>query len=384
MGNLDYDEQRKMMGDVLHVLILLGLIVVFWFVLVWTGVINCDLVPGGCGVYWGIVRFGSEPRVLIVYGDGGLGDHALLRAMLEDPVQVGARVREMHLDQVTIGKLQDYDLVIVEEAREMETNKLRAFVDYAIQGGRLVWTGDAGTLLGPDDSPLFEHERSEKYTCEDLLAQNPDVRIEKADCSGPGQAVVCDELRAEGAYIEGVDCISRANAIVLNPWARKDSMGRIINFDQLLGVEYFGDYCSVSGRCREGLNLVGRFDPEPEREHQLVRNMRRDLDMYVSPLIVEDSAGGRIYGGFGVTKVLGDVYATRVLDVEHMNTIGGYSDSAPTRMPIIVTSGMGEKVAYYALPPEQFVSKDPLQEGKEIQLTSVVSNLYYGMLGFAG
>ena len=51
--------------------------------------------------------------------------------------------------------------------------------------------------------------------------------------------------------------------------------------------------------------------------------------------------------------------------------------------PIIVTTGIGEKVAYYSIPPEFFVSDqmpiDPTT-GERYSYMSLLQNMYYGMI----
>jgi hypothetical protein len=47
--------------------------------------------------------------------------------------------------------LSGYQVVVVEHAKTIPTQTLRAFQQYVQAGGKLVWIGDAGTKLGPND-----------------------------------------------------------------------------------------------------------------------------------------------------------------------------------------------------------------------------------------
>jgi hypothetical protein len=230
---------RDTARDFYHIGLLIALLVSLWFVVSWY--FGCDVipVPYSCDAYWGITRFadGGKARVLIVYGDGGLGDHQLLESVLQSPTSIGARPVSMHIDRVTGGNLRDYDLVIVEEAKQLSTAELKMFMDYVTGGGRLVWTGDAGTALETGDQVLFEFER-------------------------PG----------------GND----QNA-VLSPWARKQG-DSVIAFDEFLGVNFIGNFCELK-RCA-GTPQVGILSA-PDRTHDLVRAIRPDLKMFGNFSVVQ-------------------------------------------------------------------------------------------------
>jgi hypothetical protein len=114
-------------------------------------------IPGWCDAYYLVVR-GGAPRVMIVYGPDGMGDPELLRAELANPQHAGVQAALERLDSVNLDNIKRYDLVIVEHARQISTGKLRMFMEYVNAGGRLVWTGDAGTVLAPGDSVVLAKE----------------------------------------------------------------------------------------------------------------------------------------------------------------------------------------------------------------------------------
>ena len=81
------DTQKNTSKDIFHLGVLVALVIALWFAVSWF--FGCAIVPVplGCDAFWGIMRFpeGGKARVLIVYGDGGLGNHQLLEQTLSNP-----------------------------------------------------------------------------------------------------------------------------------------------------------------------------------------------------------------------------------------------------------------------------------------------------------
>ncbi|GEM_PF-574224 len=448
-------------NTVIHVAILLALLFVLWYVSSWFFGCGAIPVPTGCDVFWGITRFneGGKARVLIVYGDGGFGDHELLRQTFSNPSALVAPAQTQHISRLNTGNLKEYDLVIVEEARQLSSEDLRMFMDYVTAGGRLVWTGDAGTVLEPGDQLLLEYER-------------------------PGGT---DENR------------------VSSPWARKIG-SKVLAFDEFISVDYIANYCMVK-RC-VGTPRIGVLDA-PNRNHELVKAITPGLPMYGDFAIVNirsDSYSTTVLNVDALSTLLADRDVSvpgpeletpqcrdgkdndfdGFIDYSGLDTDGdGTPEVEPDRgcaspqddfeggtvapsedetacsdgrdndndkktdypfdecclstfwdnesgcvisgtecsdgqdndndgatdfgndplfndsgcfsasdqseggrelgrvFPIIVSSGVGQKVVYYSIPPEFFVSdKMPIdpQTGQRINYRSIVENVYYGMI----
>ncbi len=134
-----------------HILALALLLFGLLLVLTRVGLVGCSTFGTSyCDLYYGI--FG-KPRILLVYDpDGpGMGDPQKLAKYLEDVKRLN--VREVTVDQLSAGMLDQYDVVIVERARNIPSEKLKLFYDYVINGmGRLVWIGDSGTVIGNRDT----------------------------------------------------------------------------------------------------------------------------------------------------------------------------------------------------------------------------------------
>lgn len=309
--------QRDLVKDASHVLILIIMLAVLLYLLTWTSVIKCRAVPGWCDVYWAITK-GGQPRVLIVTGTEGMGDPELLRQALADPNYIAVQAQLQNIDMISFGNLKNYDLVIVEKARKISTSKLKAFIDYVDQGGRLVWTGDAGTELAEEDSQLYADEAT------------------------------------EGAKHE-----------LIGAWARKTGNEQV-RFDQLISVNYVTNYCKIKS-CT-GIPWQGILETDPSREHPLVYGLRQGLVLR---------------GDFAIVKQTEESASTRVLSLNWQSDLVGTDGKDYGKIfPVIVTTGAaningvyGERVAYYSVPPEQFVSPE-LKD----KYYSIIENLYLGML----
>ncbi|PIN85189.1 MAG: hypothetical protein COV47_03405, partial [Candidatus Diapherotrites archaeon CG11_big_fil_rev_8_21_14_0_20_37_9] len=102
----------------------------------------------------------------------------------------------------------------------------------------------------------------------------------------------------------------------------------------------------------------------------------------------------KIYGDFSLVKLNSESYQTNLAFLNFGTDLiadkpEGYFWLKDERtnfgdeFPAIVATGVGERVVYYAFPPEYFVSeKMPIDEetGNRIVYWGLIENLYYGML----
>ena len=320
-----------------HALILIGLIFVLLFLLTFTGVMKCSQLPlagpAWCDVYWGIKTFTTgSPKVLIVYGDSGLGNptgfgKGSLEEMLAEPTSLGVYADTLQIDRVNFGNLRNYDLVIVERARQIETKQLRAFIEYAMMptGGTLIWTGDAGTEIGPNDHYLYTSDK------------DPD-----------------DDTNT-----------------IIGGWSRRDG-DEMISFDELLGVRPVDSekvrFCELAS-CLEGQPIFGgTLETEPSGNHPLIRGLSRTLPLY----FFKDE-------DFAVVETLSGSITTEVLSLDLGSDLNASGNWLERSLPLIVTSGIGERVIYYAMPPEYYANPKLENAGKPPYLLPV-ENLYFGTL----
>jgi hypothetical protein len=313
MDKEQFDLAMKVGGIIL-------LIIVVLFILTWSGVVKCrDLSPYFCDVYDMVL---GAPRVLIVHGDTGLGEPEVLRDYLRNPMGVAVQnVDVQHIDRVTLGNLKSYKMVIVEHARKISMDQLSMFMDYVNKyGGRLVWVGDAGVEFGDNETRI--------------VADN-----------------------------------NTAQKILNNPWVRvkeTDNEYKLISFDEFLGIRFVNNYCSEK-ECSDAPFSVGTLETELTGEHQLIFGFAPVINFKIKK-----------EHDFSVVKQIPDSYSSNiVMTVNFGGNIKGESGYLGKSSPMIVTSsmGMGERIAYYAYPPEWFVSDNNYSSG------ILLKNMYYGMLG---
>jgi hypothetical protein len=358
---MEMQDTAKSVWRVIFLLILIG---IFMGVLTWTGVVKCSVIPGWCDVYFGVFRYatGGQPRVAIVFGDDGMGDPEALGQFLSDPRILGVHPIMMHLENLELGNIKDFDLVIVERAKTIKTEKLDIFVNYVLRhGGRLVWTGDAGTGLGKDDKLLYFEQRDGKAICEDIID--------------------AENIQPEDINRNQINCFFRREAEAIGPWARVRDDKTILNFDQLLGLNYHGNYCEITtklpartgqtrdehiaaaAKCFVEKRLVGKLIPEATKSHPLILGLRTDLGYYGDFAVVDEISGGIS------TRVLSLQFDGKLVIQNDSNRI----DDLGNILPIIQTTGIGERVAYYAAPPEQFAMQP-------MNYISIPENMYIGMV----
>lgn len=296
-------------------LLVLGVIVLF--LLTWSGIVRCGDIPFWCDAYEAVL---GEPRVLIAHGDTGLGEPEALRELLVSPETSSAIAVDMlHMDTLSLGNLKRYNLVIVEKAKKMDIEQLQMFRDYVTKnGGRLVWVGDAGTK------------------------------------KGEGEVITTDN--------------NELNKFLDNPWARAKDEGdeySTVSFDEFLGLRFVNNYCDEFS-CNGGF-VVGALKPEITREHHLIYGFSPSLELEIN----SDRQ-------FSIVKQFPNASnSTIVLNLDQMSTKQGKENSIPQQIPMIATSGFGERIAYYAYPLEYFC----LDNNTPNACSLLVKKMYSGMLG---
>ncbi len=317
------DDATKAAGLAARILALLVLVFVLLYILTWTNTLKCERIPGWCNIYYSVK---GKPKVLIAYGDYGLGNPDLLSDILANPEYVGVRPTMLHIDHINPGNLKEFDLVIVERARKMSTEKVKMFIDYANTGGRLVWTGDAAAELENPDNYLYEDEIS--------FDENAPHRI-------------------------------------INPWARKLNDEAVL-LNELLSLEYVDNYCNIK-HCSGNEMLIGSIIPI-NRENPFVYGISASLPLYLADEM-----------DFAIVKPLAKGTSTTVLTLDFGSKLFADGKEYPKAIPFMVANAkgnivglkIGENVAYYAMPPEYFAHPSLSAEHRYFQL---IEKMYFGML----
>ncbi len=187
---------------IIHAISITLLLFVALFLATKFGMIHCSQVPYWCDGYRIIVStiYGrSYPSILILHGDSGMGDPKLLARIIEDKCRLYPVVDR--IDTVSAGNLENYDVVIVEKARELTPEQMSMLWDFAAKGGKILIIGDVGVEPSRPDEVLTVEEYNE-------------------DMNAPVE-------------------------VVKNSWDRVDEFGRPILFGtRFLGLKYYGNYCS--------------------------------------------------------------------------------------------------------------------------------------------
>jgi len=345
-------DAHALIGDLSKVGILIALIALVLGIMTWTGMVNCRAVPYWCDVYWGVMGFWTGgPKVLIVYGDYGLGNPiggcnengCSLQELLANPEFVGVHADTMHVDRVNVGNLRNYHLVIVERARKISTKQLKDFIEYYNTGGRIVWTGDAGTELGR----TIMNERDEYLYLDERYADTNSHKI-------------------------------------IGPWARKDG-DKMVSFDYILSANFVGNYCGLANCLDSKPNFVGALEPEPSGKHPLIRGMSSTLPLYVFK--GEDFALVQTISGGITTEVLTLDRGSKLKLAPDANTgwvnpnilVTGADLNVSKTNPMIITSGIGGRMVYYAMPPELYANPKLLKHDRDLYLLPL-ENMFYGLI----
>ncbi|MEM4663296.1 MAG: hypothetical protein QXM75_04715 [Candidatus Diapherotrites archaeon] len=305
-----------------RVIIFLLLLFVLLYILTWTNTLKCKSLPGWCNVYYAIK---GKPRVLIAVGDDGLGEPELLQTLMSNPRMLGVKPTIMHIDTLKPGNLREYELVIVEKARKLSSEKIKMFVDYANQGGNLIWTGDAG-VEAPDP---------EEYLYKDEIGDSNEPHT------------------------------------MINPWARKHGETAIF-LNELLSLEYVCNYKDVIGEVNKEI-LIGNLIPM-NPDNPFVYGISPSLRFYLTE-----------HTDFAVVKPIERGTSTSVMVLDLGANVIYNEKSYGKRIPFIVTNAkgnlfglkIGENVAYYSMPPEYFMHESLSPEHR---YPTIIEKMFTGML----
>ncbi|VVC00799.1 Uncharacterised protein [uncultured archaeon] len=331
------DSKQGSGNQLISLGVLIVLLAILSFALVHYNIVPCGFYSSlGCDVYYSIIggEVGGKPKVLIVYGEEGMGNPAFMYETLRSP-RFSAHVTMKELGLVTMPLLAENQLVIVERAREMKISQIKMFQEYSARGGRIVWVGDAGTKAPESESDL--------------------------------NYFLLKSQRKAGASKEEY----------IGPWARKLS-DKQVSLDYLLGLDYIGNYCELA-ECSRPDSIVGFLSIPSVNDSGLTNGISPGLSIFGDFSIVQINSSsyqkGLAYLDYG-TDFLASPPAEYFWLKQGRQNFG-------KEFPAILISGTGGRTAYYAFPPEYFVSgMMPIDKatGTRIQYWGIIENMYYGML----
>lgn len=312
-------------------------------VITWAGIMKCSTVPLWCDVYWGIM---GPPKVLIAYGFDGLGNPDKLSSLLEDKFILGIRPVSRQIDSITQGSLRGYDLVIVTRSKTMSAEQLAMFYDYASGGGRLVWTGDSGTMAIKDEKNPKDYNIPNTSQGWTRVTSSPQGSLENI------------QREATGYSMYG--------------WIRVIPDGknyRLINFNELISADYIDNFCNIT-TCFKSPDFVGQ--------------LRHNEDSIISQDIKQNAP---LSGDFAVVRLINntttklDLFANYGANLRMKNID---QTDLGQNIPIIITTGVGDKVIYSAVPLEYYMDSKNEQfitSNTGMGYASIIENIYNFMIG---
>ena len=263
------DEKQSEYKWLVRLIFLVVIIIISIFVFIWTGTIRCRTIPGGCEIYWGIMTIvtgRNQPSVLILHDPTdkeGLGNPEQLRLLLSDKKGLAIHPSIADIRYLNSEQLKNVSLIVVEKARKISTLQMLTIQNYASQGGRIVWIGDAGVVPYEDDM-LF---------------------------SAPGS--------------------KDSN----NGWIRLTDENIIVYFNKFLGVNYVDNFCNI--RTCSKKTFTGKLIAVSP-DHPLTFGLRTNLPIYdnysivkltePNPVPLKIEYGSNLFAEDDKTKNYGDVF----------------------------------------------------------------------------
>lgn len=156
-------EKRDLLSELPHVIVLALLLVVLLFVVTKFKWVHCSQIPQWCNIY--CTATGSS-RVAIVTGenDPGIGSGDQLERLLNQN-RIHTLVTRLSTSDLSTGLLEDYELVVLTQAKNISLRQALSIKAYLDKGGSLLWEGDAlgnNYTITDEDKFLLEAENQSR------------------------------------------------------------------------------------------------------------------------------------------------------------------------------------------------------------------------------
>lgn len=157
------EKRTDIFSELPHIIVLVLLLFVLLFVVTKFKYVHCSQIPQWCSVYCTVT---GNSRVAILTGeagDTGLGDANQLERLLNQN-RLQTLVTRLRMNEVSAGLLEDYELVVVTNAKNVSLGQAIAIQEYLNKGGSILWEGDALTSYNftEDDKFLLQAQNRSK------------------------------------------------------------------------------------------------------------------------------------------------------------------------------------------------------------------------------
>lgn len=145
---------KSFLSDILHLVVLAVLLIVLLVVLTKFKIVHPSVVPGWQGFYCTYVE-GKHSQVAIITSHSGSGDAQTLYNLISNE-RPDLRMSLLQARDLSPQLLSRYELVILEQSKDISFKSVDALQSYLDKGGSLIWTGDALSNQQPDESDIAE------------------------------------------------------------------------------------------------------------------------------------------------------------------------------------------------------------------------------------
>ena len=145
---------KTFLSDILHLLVLAVLLIVLLVILTKFKIVHPSVVPGWQGFYCTYVE-GKHSQVALITSHSGSGDAQMLYNTISNE-RPDIRLTLLQARDLSPQLLARYELVILEQSKDISFKSVDALQMYMDKGGSLIWTGDSLSNQQPDSSDLAE------------------------------------------------------------------------------------------------------------------------------------------------------------------------------------------------------------------------------------
>ncbi len=191
-GDRDRDQAKLIVNMVVAVFLIIGLLLMFQY---FHFLYLREIPLIGHWLMDVYERIFGVPRVLILHGDDSIGDWEALQSGLTERMIFYSEDLDARKFGAGLGnKLKEYGLVIVEDARRLDKDKLINLDDYVRGGGNLILVGDAGTVgYVEHDGNVIANQTgwTRRIVCID------EASLDQCDCDTVAENTTCRFLPGE-------------------------------------------------------------------------------------------------------------------------------------------------------------------------------------------